>query len=375
MELLHPSSPITGRFHRDDRFSTSRRSSGGPDPGARPRDDGSDHSAVLSALTDASVYLKLENLQRTGSFKVRGAFNRILSLTERERERGIVAASSGNHGAAVAPRDARIRRRWAHLRTGRSFLERRSTIYAELGGDVRTAGTESGATERFRPRVCCRSGHDLHLMPYNDEAVIAGQGTIGAEIASSVAVGRSGRRRRWWSAADGLRSPALPAISKRSSLASKRSAFLRRQKTRWRWPRRFAPGVSSRRNIFRTLSDGTAGGIEQGIDHVWTCCRSLVDAFVNVSEDEIRAALRLFIESHAMLCEGAAALAIAGLLASKEWLRERTVVVVICGANITADKPESGVMTASPSAAAPSAWTAAPASSVRTSPSTPPSGK
>src|ERR1700680_503619 len=69
---------------------------------AHVRETRVEHSAVLCALTDASVYLKLENLQRTGSFKVRGAFNRILSLTAEERAHGIIVASSGNHGTAVA---------------------------------------------------------------------------------------------------------------------------------------------------------------------------------------------------------------------------------------------------------------------------------
>jgi threonine dehydratase len=288
-----------------------------------------EHSASLSALTDASVYLKLENLQRTGSFKVRGAFNRILSLSEPERVRGIVAASSGNHGAAVA---------LAMTQCGVGGIifvpESASRAKVEnirrLGGDVRAAGTESGATETFARTYA--ADHDMtYISPYNDEAVIAGQGTIGAEIVRQLpsveaVVASVGGGGLISSVAGYLKAvkPGVDAIgaSARNSMAM--SASVR------------AGHVVATEHL-PTLSDGTAGGIEPGTI-TFDLCRALVDSFVDIGEDEIRSALRLFIESHAMLCEGSAALAIAGLRASKERLRGRTVVVVICGANITADK-------------------------------------
>ena len=86
-----------------------------------------------------------------------------------------------------------------------------------------------------------------------------------------------------------------------------------------------------------TLSDGTAGGVERETI-TFDLCRRLVDEFVDVDEDAIRAAMRLFIESHHMLLEGAAGVAIAGLLAARERLAGKTVAVVICGANISADR-------------------------------------
>jgi threonine dehydratase len=86
-----------------------------------------------------------------------------------------------------------------------------------------------------------------------------------------------------------------------------------------------------------TLSDGTAGSLEPGAI-TFELCSALVDALVEVPEDEIRSALRLFIDAHHMLCEGAAALAIAGLLAAKADVRGKNVAVVICGANISSDQ-------------------------------------
>jgi threonine dehydratase len=86
-----------------------------------------------------------------------------------------------------------------------------------------------------------------------------------------------------------------------------------------------------------SLSDGTSGGLEPGTI-TFELCQKLVDDWVDVAEEEIRSALRLFIETQHMLCEGAAALALAGLLGAKERVRGKTVVVVISGANISADR-------------------------------------
>jgi threonine dehydratase len=296
---------------------------------AHVRETRLEHSPALSALTEASVYLKLENLQRTGSFKVRGAFNRILSLTAQERIRGIVAASSGNHGAAVALA-------MSQCSVGGIIFVPESASRAKvenirrLGGEVRAAGTESGATESFARAYA--ADHDMtYVSPYNDEAVIVGQGTIGAEIARQLpsveaVVASVGGGGLISGVAGYLKSikPGIDAIgvSARNSMAM--SASVR-------------AGHIVETEHLPTLSDGTAGGVEPGAI-TFGLCRALVDSFVDIGEDDIRSALRLFIESHAMLCEGAAALAIAGLLASKERLRGRSVVVVICGANITADK-------------------------------------
>jgi threonine dehydratase len=286
-------------------------------------------SPVLSGLSGATVYLKLENLQRTGSFKVRGAFNRLLSLTPQERARGVVAASSGNHGAAVALGMSTIGIAGV-IFVPESASRAKVDKIRQLGGEIRTAGGESGATE-ILARAYAAERDMIYISPYNDEAVIAGQGTIGLEIARQL--------------------PAVDAIVASvggGGLISGAAGYLKAVR-----PSVFALGVSARNSMamqasiraghvvetphLPTLSDGTAGGIEPGAI-TFDLCRTLVDEFIDAGEDEIRSALRLFIESHAMLCEGAAALAIAGLLAAKERLRAKTVVVLVCGANITADK-------------------------------------
>ena len=286
-------------------------------------------SPVLSDLTGASVHLKLENLQVTGSFKARGAFNRLLVLTDDERKRGFTAASSGNHGAAIA-HAARTLGIAGIIFVPETASPLKIDNIRKLGGDVRTFGREGGATE-----VHARAYADEHGMtyvsPYNDRLVIAGQGTIGVELARQapnvdVLVASVGGGGLIAGVAGYLKAcrPSVRAIgvSPRHSMAMAASV---------------RAGHIVDTEHLPTLSDGTAGGLEPGAITL-DLCRSLVDEFIEVSEGQIAAALRLFIEAHHMLCEGAAAVAIAGLLEAKEQVRGKTVVAVMCGANISVDQ-------------------------------------
>src|SRR2546426_383921 len=136
-----------------------------------------DASRAIGLTGNARVFFKMENLQITGSFKLRGAMNRLLSLTPEQRARGIVTASSGNHGAAVAyglkelgipgiiyvPENASP----AKIANIRSY-----------GAEVRTHATDSGLTEIFARRYASDNGR-VYVSPYNDPMVVAGQGAIG----------------------------------------------------------------------------------------------------------------------------------------------------------------------------------------------------
>jgi threonine dehydratase len=291
-------------------------------------------SPVLSELTDAEVYVKLENLQVTGSFKVRGAFNALLSLTKDERERGIVAASSGNHGAGVAFAGQQLgARNIVFVPEGTSPLKVQNM--RRLGSDVRTFGLDGGVSE-VHARSYAKEHGMMYVSPYNDPVVIAGQGTIGLELSEQLknvqvlvaAVGGGGLI----SGVAGYLKALNPTVrvlgvSPKHSMAMVASV---------------RAGHIVETEHLPTLSDGTAGGIEPGAI-TFDLCRTLVDQFYTVSEDEIRSALRLFIESHHMLCEGAAAAAIAGLLQAREAVRGATVAVVICGANISADHLKSAL--------------------------------
>jgi threonine dehydratase len=288
-----------------------------------------DPSAGLSRLGQAEVWLKMENLQVTGSFKLRGAMNRLLLLTPDERRRGIVAASSGNHGMAVS---------W-----GMKALGGKATIFVpenaspvklqamrDHGAEVRAQGTDSGLSEIEARRHASEQGL-TYVSPYNDEEVVAGQGTVGLEIgrqmdvpdAVFVALGGGGLISGIGLALEGLgRKVELVACSPANSAVMHHS---------------LAAGRILDMESLDTLSDGTAGAVEHGTI-TFDLCRRLVTHSVLVSEEEIRAAMRLVVERHHTLIEGAAAVAVAGYLKERERFRGRRVVIVLCGANISLER-------------------------------------
>lgn len=284
------------------------------------------YSLPLSQLGNCQVFLKLENLQHTGSFKARGAMNKLLSLTAEQRQQGIVTASSGNHGAAVAfglssvdipgviflPKDA---------------SSAKVNVIRQLGADSQFYGDDCGLTEAYARQYAGEHGM-VYISPYNDAQVLAGQGTIAVELAQQleqidavfVSVGggglMSGMAGYLKSELEGIKmigcSPANSPVMARSIQA----------------------GQIVEMDSLPTLSDGTAGGIEPGAV-TFDLCRTLIDDFVLVTEAEIEAAIRLAIETQHLLIEGAAGVAIASFLKQKERFSGKTVVILICGANIS----------------------------------------
>ncbi len=287
-----------------------------------------DYSYRFSAEIGADVYMKLENLQYTGSFKLRGAANRLMTLASEQKQAGCVAASSGNHGAAIA---------YAMQKLGIEGVifvpEQTSTAKVEAirsyGGDVRFFGTDGLDTE-LHARSHAEKHGMFYLSPYNDPQVVAGQGTCGIDIQASlpqvdtlyVAVGGGGLVS---GVASVLKSgnPAIRIVG----CQPEASAVM-------------AHSIEAGRIVDEpsnpTLSDGTAGGIEQDAI-TFGLCRSLVDEFVLVTEAEIAAAMRQFIDYEHQLIEGAAGVALAAMLKQKDALAGRKVVVLICGGNVSRD--------------------------------------
>lgn len=287
-----------------------------------------DYSARFSAETGAEVYLKLENLQHTGSFKLRGAANRLMTLDADKRDAGCVAASSGNHGAAVA---------YAMQKLGVNGVifvpEQTSTAKVDAirsyGGDVHFFGTDGLDTE-IHARGYAEQYGMFYLSPYNDAEVVAGQGSCGVEIAKQlpdidsiyIAVGGGG------------------LISGVGGVLKSCNADVRIVGCQPEASAVMARSVDAGHIVDEpsqpTLSDGTAGGIEQD-SITFDLCRSVTDEFVLVSEEQIAAAMRQFVDLEHQLIEGAAAVAVAAMLAQKAALRGRKVVVLICGGNVSRD--------------------------------------
>ena len=285
-----------------------------------------DHSPFFSELTGANVFLKLENLQFTGSFKLRGAFNKLLSLTPEQRAAGCVAASSGNHGAAVAFAMSKLGTK------GVIFVpEGTSTTKAEAikraGGEVRFFGTDGLDTEMHAREYAAENGM-CYLSPYNDEDIVAGQGTCGVEIAKQLpqadaifaAVGGGGLISGVGSFLKSV-NPTMAVVACQPAASAVMTESVK-------------AGEILELPSQPTLSDGTAGGIEADAI-TFDLCRAVTDDYVVVSEDQIAEAMRQFIDAHHMLLEGAAGVALAGLRLRADSYQGKNVVVIICGGNIS----------------------------------------
>jgi threonine dehydratase len=283
-------------------------------------------SAAFSERLEADVWFKLENRQITGSFKLRGAINRLLTLTDDQRARGCVAASSGNHGAAVAcaMRELGV--------TGLIFVpEGTSPAKVEkirnYGGTVEFFGTDGLDTEQHAREYAAQHGM-FYLSPYNDEAVVAGQGTIGVEILEQlpdvevvfIAVGGGGLIGGVGSVLkDHDRGIRVIGCQPHASPVMARS---------------IEAGEILDMPSQPTLSDGTAGGIEPGAI-TYPMNQAVVDEWVEVDEKQIAAAMRLYMDREGDLVEGAAGVAVAGLLERAADVAGKKVVVVICGGNVS----------------------------------------
>ena len=282
-------------------------------------------STDLGRENGGRVFLKLENIQYTGSFKVRGAINRLMTLDDDQVKAGIVTASSGNHGLATAYGLNRLGIKGViYLPEGASPLKIR--MLKNQAAAIRFHGSNSDDTEAHARRQAENSGQ-VYISPYNDPLVVGGQGTIGLEILDRlphvecimVSVGGGGLISGIAGAVKALRKEArivgcLPAHSPAMAASVQAGRIV---------------DVHNR----DTLSDGTAGGIEAGAV-TFDPCRFLVDDWVLVSEDEIRQAMGRVFDNHRLVIEGAAAVTVAGFLKLAPQLTGKTVALVICGGNI-----------------------------------------
>ncbi len=292
-----------------------------------------EHSVLLSQMTGANVYLKLENWQLTGSFKVRGAMNKILSIPESERKnKTFVAASTGNHAAGFA---YVVKKMGLH---GEIFLPKHVSpskleYLRSFGVPLHFYGNDSLETEIHTRAYAEAHGHVL-VHPYSDPDIIAGQGTIGLEIAQDlpeveavfVPVGGGGliggiaAYLKSYNA-DIQTIGCQPENSPEMAVSIERGHIIEELIAK------------------PTLSDGTAGGIEQGAI-TFDLCKKLVDKFVLVSEKEIAQALLWLIKNRQMMVEGSAGLALATLLKKPEQYQGKNVVLIVCGRRLSYEKLE-----------------------------------
>nr|WP_196107956.1 MULTISPECIES: hydroxyectoine utilization dehydratase EutB [unclassified Ochrobactrum] len=282
-------------------------------------------SEHLSELTGTSVYLKLENRQTTGSFKLRGATNAVLCLSSDDRRRGLVTASTGNHGRAVAHAASE---QGLIATVCLSSLVPRNKVDAirDLGADVRIVGKSQDDAMDEVARLAREEGMNV-IPPFDDPRIIAGQGTVGLELLDdqpdieTVIVPLSGGGlAAGIAAAVKARRPHCRIIGVSMSRGAAMDASLK-------------AGRPVNVEELETLADSLGGGI--GLDNHWTfkMCRSLLDEVVLLDEEEIAAGIRHAATREGEIVEGAAAVGIGALLSGKI-KPTGPAAVVISGGNI-----------------------------------------
>ncbi|MDH0343100.1 MULTISPECIES: threonine/serine dehydratase [Chromobacterium] len=293
-----------------------------------------EHSPALSALTGCEVYLKCEHLQRTGSFKFRGASNKLRLLDPAARRDGVLAASTGNHGQAVALAGRLLGVPVTVYAPASAAAVKLDAIRA-LGADLELVDGDALAAELAAGDAARRAGLPF-VSPYNDLEVVAGQGTVGMELAEQcpeldavfVSVGGGGLISGIGAAMRRL-APDVEMVGCWPETAATMHASLQ-------------AGRIVEVDEGETLSDGTAGGVEPGAV-TFELCRAVIRHGALVSEADIRAALRLLAQTERWMVEGAAGVALAGLLQLAPRYQGKKVAVVLCGRNIVLGKFLSAV--------------------------------
>ena len=284
-----------------------------------------DHSPSLSELINGEVYLKLENVQKTGSFKFRAAISKITSLNSDQRNKGVVTASTGNHGAAVSLA-MKILDVNGKIVVPKNIARNKLENIKKLGGIVEFYGKDCIESE-FRTQEISKESGSAYISPYNDPDIVAGQGTIAVELDNQlnnideviVSVGGGGLI----SGIGGYLKQVQPKVQM-VACSPKNSCVMYESLNAGR-----ILDLPSK----QTLSDSTAGGVEEG-SITFDICKEIIDNFVLVTEKDIASGIRTAINDDHQLIEGSAGAAIAALFKRKKTLIGKRVVIIICGGNI-----------------------------------------
>lgn len=281
------------------------------------------HSETLSLLTGSQLWLKFENLQFTGSFKQRGALNTLMLLSEQERARGVIAVSAGNHAQGVAYHAAKLGiPATIVMPLGTPTVKAART--RALGAEVILTGETFAEASAALPAIMAERGQTL-IHPFDDDRVIAGQGTVGLEMldeqpdldALIIAIGGGGLISGVAVAAREL-APAIEIVGVQSARFPSMAAAT------GRWTEGVPGGAS--------IAEGIAVAVPgtRTREHV----EALVDDIVVVGEDRIETAITLLLQIEKTLTEGAGAAGLAAVLADPERWRGRRIGLVLCGGNI-----------------------------------------
>jgi threonine dehydratase len=287
-----------------------------------------EYSLYLSNLIEGDVWLKLDSMQKTSSFKFRGAINKILTLTEEELDKGVVSASTGNYALAVAEA-MRIRKRRATIYVANDIEPARLELLRAHGLDLVVFGELAWDAEKEARRVA-EEEDKIYVSPNNDTNVVGGQGTCGYEISQQLtdldaaffACGAGGLL----TGSAGWLKSHNPDVKAFGVSPEKSPVMYESMRT----------GKMVEMTTFSTLADTCAGGVD--LDSITLeLCQRYVEEIVLLTETEIEASIRQLFEQHRLVVEGSGALGVGGLLKRKDLFKGKKVVAVVCGRNIDLD--------------------------------------
>ena len=280
------------------------------------------HSSIFSNETGNEVYIKPENLQRTGAFKIRGAYNKIAKLTEEEKKRGVIAASAGNHAQGVALAAQKLGIKAVIVMPKHTPLIKVDAT-KRYGAEVILTGEVYDEAYEYAKKLQEKEGYTF-VHPFNDEDVIEGQGTIALEVLEElpdadiilVPIGGGGLISGIASAAK-LKNPLIKIIGVE--------------------PEGAASALEARKSHHvveldeaNTIADGTA--VKKIGDITFDYIEKYVDDIVTVSDYELMAAFLVLVEKHKIVAENSGILAVAGL--KKLNVTGKKIISIISGGNI-----------------------------------------
>jgi threonine dehydratase len=295
----------------------------GPLPGQAPLPRGAESPGTAQPLVPTMAYAKLEQLQTTGSFKLRGATNKLMSLSPQEAAAGVITSSTGNHGLGVAAA-AKFLGIDAEVFLSPQVSQAKQDKIIKQGARIRLVGEDPLAAEIAAREAAVKSGRS-YVSPYNDPYVVAGQGTVAVEVLRQL--------------------PDLEAIfiaTGGGGLISGIGTLLHHLAPRAEvigcWPENSAvlyeclkAGRIIEAPELPTLSESTAGGVEKG-SITFDLCREVMHHGVLVTEDEILSAMR-WGHAQGWAMEGAGGVALAAYFKEAARYAGRKAVVLICGGN------------------------------------------
>ena len=282
------------------------------------------HSKHLSK--NSTVKLKLESLQITGSFKLRGAINKLLSLNKDQKQKGVIAVSTGNHGKGVAYAANILGIKSTIFMSSMVPLFRKKAIEA-LGAKVEIVGNNSDEADQYAKELAKKENITL-IHPFDDEEIIAGQGTVGLEMletfpdVDTVVVPTSG---------GGLSGGIALAIKLQKPGVKIIAASMKRGPSMYESLKLGKPVDVEE---LETLADCLGGSI--GIDnkHTFKIAQETIDDFVLVDEDKIAEGIKLNFVEHKLVTEGAAATAVMVVKDNMSQHLGKNIICLICGGNI-----------------------------------------